>query len=267
MAFWHYLNVVAYLFMVILNYLTIAIPIGGKLTSEISDKYRTLITPADFTFSIWALIYGLLAFYVFYALFATATGFGRTKALDKTAIPFFISCILNASWLIAWQYEKIGISILIMIGLLLTLIYLVSVAGITFLRKVSWNEWFIFLPFSIYLGWITAAATLNVSVYLIYSGFNGGNLVHIYAAAVLIVVAFLAIISVILKNNFFYSLTIAWALFGIYSNIQRTTTLTAQAKGILTSTSLGALLVALFFSIFAIIRYTFFVKGEPAKAV
>ncbi len=54
------LNLVAYIFMVTLNALSIVIPLGGNTTQELSDKYNNLFTPIGFTFSIWSIIYTLL---------------------------------------------------------------------------------------------------------------------------------------------------------------------------------------------------------------
>jgi hypothetical protein len=38
--------------------------IGGKVTAQISDENLTLITPAGYIFSIWGIIYILLAVFV-----------------------------------------------------------------------------------------------------------------------------------------------------------------------------------------------------------
>ena len=58
---------VAYLAMIATNYLANALPIGGKTTGELSDNLPNLFTPAGVTFSIWGLIYLLLAVYVVYS--------------------------------------------------------------------------------------------------------------------------------------------------------------------------------------------------------
>ena len=60
------LTPVAYLAMVAVNYLANALPIAGRDTGAISDSYPNLFAPAGYAFSIWGLIYTLLAIYVIY---------------------------------------------------------------------------------------------------------------------------------------------------------------------------------------------------------
>jgi hypothetical protein len=40
----------------------------GVIIGDVSDKYPTLLTPAGFTFTIWGIIYTLLALFVHQAL-------------------------------------------------------------------------------------------------------------------------------------------------------------------------------------------------------
>ena len=47
--------------MILTNGLASWIPINGVTTGDVSDAYANLFTPAGFTFSIWGLIYVLLA--------------------------------------------------------------------------------------------------------------------------------------------------------------------------------------------------------------
>jgi hypothetical protein len=44
----------------------------GKSVTSISDKYHSMITPPDFTFSIWILIYALWAIFVFFQMFGNS---------------------------------------------------------------------------------------------------------------------------------------------------------------------------------------------------
>ena len=62
------LVVVTYIAMVAVNYLANALPLNGRRTGEVSDAYPSLFTPAGLTFSIWGVIYLLLALHVLYQL-------------------------------------------------------------------------------------------------------------------------------------------------------------------------------------------------------
>ena len=50
-------NVLAFLAVIVVNYLAVTLPIGGMTTGALSDLYPNLFTPAGLTFSIWGLIY------------------------------------------------------------------------------------------------------------------------------------------------------------------------------------------------------------------
>ncbi len=62
-------NLVAFAIVILLNFLSNALPINGQTMPEISAKYPSLFTPAGFTFAIWGAIYlGLLVFVIWQAL-------------------------------------------------------------------------------------------------------------------------------------------------------------------------------------------------------
>lgn len=58
-------NLVFFVGVIIVNVLAVTLPLGGNSTGEISDKYKTYMTPAGYAFSIWSLIYLLLAVSLF----------------------------------------------------------------------------------------------------------------------------------------------------------------------------------------------------------
>jgi hypothetical protein len=59
---------ITYLLMVITNALANILPINGVNTGQVSDSYPNLFAPAGLTFSIWGLIYVLLALYTLYQI-------------------------------------------------------------------------------------------------------------------------------------------------------------------------------------------------------
>ena len=62
-------NLVAFVFIIVMNTLSNALPINGQSMPEISAKYPSLFTPAGFTFSIWGVIYiALLTFVAWQAM-------------------------------------------------------------------------------------------------------------------------------------------------------------------------------------------------------
>lgn len=105
--FYPLLNLVAYIFMVTLNALSITLPLGGMTTAELSDKFNNPFTPIGFTFSIWSIIYSLLLIFVIIGLVNYFRGKPqKNKLIDKNiGYLFAISCLLNGGWILAWQYQ------------------------------------------------------------------------------------------------------------------------------------------------------------------
>jgi len=109
--------VVTYLFMVLMNGLANALPIGGITTGEVSDMYFDLFAPATYTFIIWGLIYLLLLGYTLYqlGLFQADKGASRTELFQQIGIYFSISSVANGLWILAWHFDAIWLSLLLML--------------------------------------------------------------------------------------------------------------------------------------------------------
>ena len=56
-----FINLAAFLAVIVFNTLANSLPLNGRGTGELSDIYPNLFVPAGLTFSIWGLIYILLA--------------------------------------------------------------------------------------------------------------------------------------------------------------------------------------------------------------
>ena len=73
-------SAVSFLIALVLNGLANILPINGLETGVISDTYANYFAPIGLTFSIWALIYTVLAIYV---------GWRLKKFADKLGYPVF----------------------------------------------------------------------------------------------------------------------------------------------------------------------------------
>jgi benzodiazapine receptor len=221
------LNWVGLVIVLAVNGLANALPLNGKTTGEISDNIPTLFTPAGYVFSIWSLIYlGLLAFAWYQGRRAQATA----EFQERIGYWFFVSCVFNSAWIVAWHYEQFPLSLAIMLGLLVSLlaIYLRLDIG---RRSVSAAEnRAVHLPFSIYLGWISVATIANVSTVLYQWGWTGGALgPEIWTAIMVVIAGVLGIAMIVLRHEIGYPLVIVWALVGIWV-ARRATPLVANAS-------------------------------------
>ena len=207
---------ITYVAMVVVNYLANGLPINGRSTGEISDAYPNLFAPAGITFSIWGLIYLLLAGYVLYQFFP----FGRHDHLKSDGLLrriniFFIATSLaNISWVFAWHYDLIGLSVGIMAVLLFLLIRIADTlreASLTSSEKI-----FVSLPFSVYFGWITIATIANVTVFLVSIGWNGLGVADFIWTSILVSAgALIGILRLRKDNSVSYGLVLIWGYLGI----------------------------------------------------
>lgn len=194
--------------MVVMNFLANFLQINNRSAGEISDAYPNLFAPAGPAFSIWGLIYLLLGGYVLYQFVKKDQ---KIEDLLQKINPLFIATSLaNISWIFAWHYDYIGISALI-IGILLIL--LIKTADIlrtkqfTMLEKIS-----IWVPFSIYFGWITVASIANITVFLVSIGWNGFGIADfIWTSIILFVGALIGILRMHKDKNIAYGLVFVWA--------------------------------------------------------
>ena len=198
------LNIVFFAGMIVMNYLANALPLNNKTTGQISDSLPNLFVPAGITFSIWAVIYLLLAGYCIVQF----TGSGRTMAVNIGWL-FALSCLLNALWIVFWHYGKLPLSLIIMAGMLITLIFINLL-----IRDSSFG--LIKAAFGVYLGWICIATIANMTALLVHYNWNGFGLSHeIWTIILIITGGLIAAISLYEFRNPFIGLAVIWAFAGI----------------------------------------------------
>lgn len=201
------LNLIAYMIVVTVNGLANSLPLNGQTTGEISNRLNVLFTPAGYVFSIWGLIYLLLGIWVI-------RQFPKSRrdlpVYQETSGLFVLSSILNSLWIFLWHYEFFGLSVIVMLLLLLTLIRLYTKA------KAADASFFDLLPFSVYLGWISVATIANISYYLTYIDWDGFGLSDsVWTFLLLIIATILALTFLKKEQDWIYPLVFVWAFIGI----------------------------------------------------
>ena len=203
----------------VVNYLATSLPINGKDTGELSDAYPNLFVPSGFTFSIWGIIYlFLIAFIVYQFIGIDLKNSKSVNFLSRISFFFIFTCILNMLWIYMWHYQMLIASVLIMTCFLLCLIY-IYVSLEVGKRKVSSTEkWFVHVPFSIYLGWITVALIANITALLVHLDWNGFGITEIIWTVIMISIAsFIGIMVHNDRRDNAYLLVLIWAFYGIFS--------------------------------------------------
>lgn len=215
--FWPLINLVGFLATVVVNALANALPINNKTTGELSDQYPNLFVPAGLTFSIWGLIYILLAIFVVYNfIVAFNKNTNNFTPFERIGFLYFIASILNIGWILAWHYELVSISLVFMLLLFGSLLSIYLKLSVGNKDKSNKEKYMVHLPFSIYLGWITIATIANVTALLVNIGWNRFGLSEEFWTILVIVVGVvIATCMLIRRQDIFYCLVIIWALLGI----------------------------------------------------
>lgn len=202
-------TLLSYIGVVIVNFLATTLPIGGRNTGEVSDSYPNLFAPAGYAFSIWGLIYLFLGIYVIYQLKEN-----KNELLAKINKLFILNAILNSSWIFAWHYDLIWLSVIFMLGLLWSLIRITEILRVSILNKRQ--VWLVRTPFSIYFGWITVATIANITIFLVSVGWNGFGLSDSYWTIIILLVGAMIGVWRMLRDRFFpYGLVLIWAYVAI----------------------------------------------------
>lgn len=206
-------NVVAFVGMLVVNYLSNALPFNDLTATMISDQFDIFFVPAGYAFSIWGLIYlGLLAFVIYQALPAQR----ENPRLRNIGYWFAVSCAANIAWLFLWHYEQLPWSLLLMVTLLASLIVIYLRLGTGRTKATPSESWFIRLPFSLYMGWISVATIANATQLLDFLGWDGWGIEPaIWAIIMLAVGVGLALAMSLTRGDVAYLLVLAWAFAAI----------------------------------------------------
>jgi len=207
-------NVVLAIATIVVNILANALPLNGKNTGVLSDQYPNLFVPAGLTFSIWGLIYVLFLVYVVYHFVVSVKDPRQAENYVPSLVAFALSCVLNMGWIFAWHYEKVGLSVVIMMALLVTLLFI-----FTFQRRqkiYGQISLAAVIPIDVYAGWITVATIANITAWLVKVGWNGwGIAADVWTMLMMSIGALIGIIVLLRYQALAYAAVIVWAYLGI----------------------------------------------------
>jgi hypothetical protein len=206
-------NLITLVFTIVVNTLANALPINNLTTGEISDSYPVLFTPAGYVFAIWGLIYLSLLGFSIYQLLPSQQ---KNPNIDRIGGWFIVANLFNGAWIFAWHYGLIPLSMLVMLGLLISLLVIYLRLGIGVQEASPVDRSLIHFPFSLYLGWISVATIANASVFLYTLNWDGfGIAPEVWTGLVIVIGGLLAMAMIHYRNAITYPLVIVWAFSGI----------------------------------------------------
>lgn len=251
-------NALAFGIMVYINYLSNALPINGKTPGQLSDLYVNYFVPAGFTFAIWGIIYGSLLASIVVQVFGFFNSNIASKinlAVETIGFDFIISCIINVAWLLAWHYQYVGLSVILMLLFLAILIKIFINLNIGKSTRNQSEKWLFHFPFATYLGWICVALVANVTALLVNIDWIAWFFVPSIWAIVMVVIAFVVLSYLaIFKSAVPTALVGAWSFYGIYAK-RLSLVNTESANLLIAQTCLVCLLLLTAFAIFKLKKW------------
>jgi len=237
-------NLLSVILALVVNVLAAALPLNNQTTAEISDRFKVYFVPAGYVFAIWGLIYiGWIAFIVYQFLPAQK----ESPRLRGLGYLFALTGVFNASWLFCWQYNQVGLSVIVMLILLGLLIasYLSLNIGRTTISTAE--KWSVDIPFSVYLGWITVATVANVTDWLYFINWNGfGIAPQVWAVIMLIVASLLGLLMTVTRRDSGYTFVLVWSFAGI--------AIKQAAEPLVADSAWVAALIALGLAVFSLVQ-------------
>ncbi len=197
------------------NVLSNLFPAGGLNIGAISNTILAgvQITPANYAFAIWGLIYlGLIAYGV-YQLFPPQRHNSNFRQASRYLI---IACLAQIAWVYLFTSRQFWLSVAAMLVILVSLIlgYLQLNTGKELVSQQ--RKWLANIPFSIYLAWISVATIVNVASALYISNWNGGGInPEAWTAIMLVIGGVIGAIVAKQRNDIAFTLVYVWAYVAI----------------------------------------------------
>lgn len=226
------LNLIAIVAAFGVNLLANIAPPSGLTVADISNTtfQEVIITPANYAFIIWGVIYlGLISLGFYQALPSQQ----KNATVKRLGYFLVIASLAQIAWIFLFQYQLFNLSLVAMLLILLPLIRLYQSLDIGRVKTSRQSQWLIHVPVSIYLAWISVATIVNVAVVLYNLGWSGWLLSPEIWTLVMLVVASLITAEVLVKHNdSAFALVIVWAFMAIALRHATTQVIFSSAGGL-----------------------------------
>lgn len=190
-------------------------PPNGQTIGDISNTLFTgvQIIPANYAFAIWGVIYlGLMAFGIYQLLPNQRTN----DILRRIGYLLVIASIAQGIWVFLFLARQFWLSVIAMLGILLSLIGAYWILHSHPRSRSKSDRWFIQIPISIYLGWISVATIVNIALALYASNWNGGGIPSpVWTAIMLVIAAAIALRLLLTQRDLAFAWVMVWAFVAI----------------------------------------------------
>jgi hypothetical protein len=209
------ITAVAIVFSILINTISNIFPPNGVNIGELSNTLfaEVRVTPANYAFAIWGLIYsGLVALGIFQ--FQSTERYN--PRLQKCGYLLTIACACQCVWIYLFLARQFPLSVIAMLGILLSLIGMYDRLGIGRERVSQQERWMVQIPISIYLSWIAVATIVNIASALYSIGGNEWLLGSVLWTVILMAIsAAIAATLFVQRQDSAYLFVTIWTLIAI----------------------------------------------------
>ena len=209
---WRWLLALATFGTVFLTYCTSDKMLGGHPMAAAVAKYPALLTPASYAFSMWETVFLALLSYAAWQLLPAQ----QTKVLpDAVAKPLTLASVGAGAWAVLFAQELVGPSLGVMLLVLGALVMAYGRVRRQVLAGTAPAA--VGVPFSLFLGWFSVVAVLNVTTALQQAGWLTSD-ASALASALLVIVGLVVLTLVMsyLHGDMVFPVVVAWALVAVW---------------------------------------------------
>ncbi len=123
----------------------------GRQIATVSNSLKLDITPSNWVFSIWLVIYSFQLYMLFNITSMEAC---------KLFLPHAFSVLFNISWIFAFVNFKLGLAVIFILGLLASIVYVLTNKRTKYINIAK--EFY-----SLYFGWVSIASFLGIVGYIV----------------------------------------------------------------------------------------------------
>lgn len=209
-------NSIFFVIMVAANIIFEMWPLNNVTTAEISARHDTALTPAGFTFAIWGIIYLWLFLFVLFQFgaFHKKTEGDNPDLIYALNALFIISSAANVAWLVAWHFDYIEYSFVLLFVMWVAL--LIAYIRLSREKMNSKEMFFVKMPFAIYLAWVSFAMVINFAAF--FKAFSSGLLgisSEVWMITAIVLLTLYTEYFLVVKKDYLFALTALWAFAGI----------------------------------------------------
>jgi hypothetical protein len=203
-------NLALCIFMISINGVAGSKGLFGNTVGEISNSLPNEFTPAGYAFSIWSIIF---ISQIAVSIVFVANAYRNNSKYDykKQANLYSLLHVLNVCWLLSWHSLQIGISVIIMIALLITLLFIFKEnrkSEFVGAKLLKWST-------QLYFGWITVATIANITTFFVKKDWNLLLSESLWAAILIVIATILNSYMAMKEKAYIFSIVGVWSIIAI----------------------------------------------------